>query len=134
MENQILDFTVSVGRMPPHLLLAPSRIQERPTSELSGNPITDIDMLLDSAGKTFGRYQVQERLGKGGMGEVYKALDTQLNRFVALKILLDKYIEDESCVKRFEQEARAVSGLNHPHILTVYDIGSLGEGGTFIAT
>jgi serine/threonine protein kinase/Flp pilus assembly protein TadD len=67
------------------------------------------------------------------MGEVYKALDTQLNRLVALKVILDKYSEDEHCVKRFEQEARAVSGLNHPHILTVYDIGTV-EGKTFIAT
>jgi eukaryotic-like serine/threonine-protein kinase len=90
-------------------------------------------MLLESTGKTFGRYQVQERLGKGGMGEVYKALDTQLNRPVALKILLEKYSEDETCIKRFEQEARAVSQLNHPHILTVYDIGTVGRR-TFIAT
>jgi len=67
------------------------------------------------------------------MGEVYKALDTQLNRLVALKVIRDKYSEDEGCVKRFEQEARAVSGLNHPHILTVYDIGII-EGKTFIAT
>ena len=90
-------------------------------------------MQLEATGKTFGRYKVQERLGKGGMGEVYKALDTQLNRPVALKILLEKYSEDEDCVKRFEQEARAVSRLNHPHILTVYDIGTVG-GRTFIAT
>ena len=83
--------------------------------------------------KTFGRYQVQELLGKGGMGEVYKVLDTQLNRFVALKVLRDKYNENEKCVKRFEQEARAVSGLNHPHILTIYDIGTL-NGRTFITT
>jgi serine/threonine-protein kinase len=84
-------------------------------------------------GKTFGRYQVLERLGRGGMGEVYKALDTQLNRFVALKILLRKYSQDQNCVERFKQEAQAISRLNHPHILTVYDIGSFG-GKTFIAT
>lgn len=90
-------------------------------------------MLLKSGGKTFGRYQVQEQLGRGGMGEVYKALDTQLNRFVALKILLDKYIDDENFIKRFEQEARAASVLNHPHIITVYDVGTV-AGRTFIAT
>ena len=125
----LLDFAGAVDRMRDAVLQAQSKARARTSRSL----INLDQMLHESTNKTFGRYQVHELLGKGGMGEVYKALDTQLNRLVALKVIRDKYSEDESCVRRFEQEARAVSGLNHPHILTVYDIGII-EGKTFIAT
>jgi serine/threonine-protein kinase len=79
------------------------------------------------------RYQIRAPLGKGGMSEVYIAEDTRLKRPVALKVLREKYSEDEASIERFQQEAFAASALNHPHILTVYDIGY--EAGThFIAT
>src|SRR4030095_15805710 len=79
------------------------------------------------------RYQIRAPLGRGGMSEVYLAEDTRLKRPVALKVLREKYREDELSLKRFQQEAFAASALNHPHILTVYDIGY--ESGThFTAT
>jgi serine/threonine-protein kinase len=79
------------------------------------------------------RYQIRAPLGKGGMSEVYIAEDTRLKRPVALKVLREKYSEDEVSLQRFQQEAFAASALNHPHILTVFDIGY--EAGThFIAT
>jgi eukaryotic-like serine/threonine-protein kinase len=71
---------------------------------------------------TLGRYEIHERLGKGGMGEVYCAFDTRLRRRVAVKILAEAYTADAHCLQRFKQEAFAASKLNHPNILTIYDI------------
>jgi serine/threonine protein kinase len=76
-------------------------------------------------------YRVVSKIGAGGMGEVYLAEDTRLDRRVALKILPANYASDTDRLKRFEQEARATSALNHPNILTVYDIGSH-EGAPYI--
>ncbi len=84
-------------------------------------------------GKTLGPYSVLSVLGVGGMGEVYLARDARLNRKLALKLLPPQFTQDAARVKRFEREARAVSALNHPHIITIYDIGEL-NGEHFIAT
>ena len=84
-------------------------------------------------GKVFGQYEIVELIGSGGMGEVYLARDTRLNRQVALKFLSTAFSGDASRFRRFEREALAVSALNHPNILTIYELKS--EGDTpFIAT
>ncbi|MBK9706130.1 MAG: protein kinase [Acidobacteria bacterium] len=76
-------------------------------------------------------YRIVSKIGAGGMGEVYRALDTRLDREVAIKVLPADFANDPDRLKRFEQEARATSALNHPNILTVYDIGTH-EGAPFI--
>jgi eukaryotic-like serine/threonine-protein kinase len=86
-----------------------------------------------SAGQTVGHYRVLSPLGAGGMGEVYLAEDISLGRKVALKLLLKVFTGDPERVRRFEQEARAASALNHPNILTIYEIGRA-DGVYFIAT
>ena len=90
-------------------------------------------MTLD-AGTRLGRYEVRSLLGAGGMGEVYLANDAELNRPVALKMLPAEVAADERRMQRFVQEARAASALNHPNILTVYDIGQTADGTRFFAT
>ena len=80
-----------------------------------------------AAGARLGPYELLAPLGAGGMGEVYRARDTRLSREVAIKVLPSELSSDPSRLKRFEKEARSASALNHPNIVTVYDIGS--EGG-----
>ena len=75
-------------------------------------------------GSRLGRYEIKSQLGVGGMGEVYLAQDTSLRRPVALKLLLARFTQDEDRLRRFEQEACAASALNHPNILTIYEVGS----------
>src|SRR5438128_11655173 len=84
-------------------------------------------------GSQHGRYEIRSLLGAGGMGEVYLAHDSQLQRPVALKVLPAEMRTDVDLRRRLEQEARTASALNHPNILTVYDIGQLGED-HFIST
>jgi serine/threonine-protein kinase len=105
---------------------------ESPAIEASPSLIVTnaADSILE---QPIGPYRILSHLGSGGMGEVYLAQDARLGRKVALKILPDYFTTDEQRVKRFEQEAQAASALNHPNIITIYDIGEV-EGRHFIAT
>src|SRR5438128_4622220 len=96
------------------------------------------DFLADAfgglfAGQQIGPYKIISPLAAGGMGEVYLAQDSRLGRKIALKLLPPYFIADTERVRRFRQEARSASALNHPNIITIYEIGEI-NGSHFIAT
>src|SRR5262249_49811650 len=84
-------------------------------------------------GSRFDHYEIISPLGAGGMGEVYRARDIRLNREVAIEVLPASFANDADRVRRFEQEARAASALNHPNILTIFEIGETDDA-HYIAT
>ncbi len=83
-------------------------------------------------GTKLGRYEIRQKLGAGGMGEVYLAKDTQLERIIALKILPSDVASNEERMRRFTQEAKAAAALNHPNIAHIYEVGEI-DGTHFIA-
>ncbi len=103
-----------------------------PLTEAAAKAVEDIPA-PSLAGQTIGPYQVLSLIGKGGMGEVYLAQDSRLGRKIALKLLPSQFTQDRDRLRRFEREARAASALNHPNILTIYEIGEQ-SGSIFIAT
>src|SRR5215470_8581379 len=80
-----------------------------------------------TVGTKLGPYEIHSPLGAGGMGEVYKARDTRLDRIVAVKVLPPAMAVDSDRLQRFQHEARILSALNHPNLLAIYDVGSEGE-------
>ena len=78
-------------------------------------------------GTKLGPYEILTPLGAGGMGEVYKATDTRLNRTVAIKVLPPQFTHNPEMKQRFDREAQVIAGLNHPHICTLFDVGRQGD-------
>ncbi|MGH9941886.1 MAG: protein kinase domain-containing protein [Pyrinomonadaceae bacterium] len=105
---------------------------EAPALEVAAKSLAD-EQARSIVGRLIGHYQVLSLLGAGGMGEVYLAEDTALGRRVALKLLPPAFTREADRARRFEREARAASALNHPNILTIYEIGRV-DGAHFIAT
>src|SRR5712691_125916 len=106
--------------------LEKTKLKQRPTAshpslQSGGDPI------VLSPGTRFGRYKIHSSVGAGGMGEVYRARDTRLGREVAIKVLSSQLSCDRDRLDRFEREARAASALNHPNIVTIYELGQVGS-------
>ena len=99
---------------------------ERPPDDVAAAMLA-AEQKQSMLGNTLGHYRIVSLLGAGGMGEVYLAEDTRLKRKVALKLLPAHFTADRDRARRFEQEARAASALNHPNIITIHEIGEIGE-------
>ena len=104
---------------------------DQPVMQIAGNLLNDSPENQWTAGTKVGPYEVLNRIGAGGMGEVYKARDTRLKRFVAIKVMRGGSHAGEQDRLRFLQEARAASALNHPNIVQIYELGSL-DGSDYI--
>src|SRR5688572_18993055 len=112
---------------------AASRSAERPSRAAGGHCQGRRQVVTLPAGTRLGRYEIRAPLGKGGMGEVYLAHDPELGRPVALKLLPPEVAADAERMRRFAQEAKAASALNHPNILTIYEVGGA-DSARFIAS
>ncbi len=104
---------------------------DQPALEVAAQTLAN-EHVVSPVGQSVGHYQILSLLGKGGMGEVYRARDTKLDRTVALKILPAELAADHDRMRRFVREAKAASALNHPHVATIYEIGEA-DGISFIA-
>ena len=111
----------------------PSDFIDKPPESLAADMFVDREKQAGFAGKIIGHYKVIKQIGAGGMGEVYLAEDNKLDRKVALKILPAEFAEDKDRMSRFVREAKSASALNHPNIITIYEINEY-EGTHFIAT
>src|ERR1043165_10065561 len=120
------------GLYRPHPPSAPSpifRVLQGKMGEGWGGGV--IIFTMDEGTVLNNRYQLLERLGHGGMSDVFRARDLMLERYVAIKVLSEQYSNDESFQQRFRQEARAAANLSHPNIVTVHDFG-LDQGQLFL--
>ena len=110
----------------------PDSLIDKTAFEVAADLLT-ADSPAVAVGRTIGAYKITRQIGRGGMGEVYLAQDTRLGRRVALKMLPARFTSDKERLRRFQQEARAASALNHPNIITIHEVGQIDEA-HFIAT
>ena len=112
---------------------SPNNFFENPPLSLAAEMFAEKEKKSNLIGKEISHYKIIRLLGSGGMGDVFLAEDTKLHRHIALKIVKAEFETDAERIERFKKEARAVSALNHPNIITIYAIEET-EAGNFIAT